>query len=347
MGRLGGLFMCGLLLCLSGAQAHAQTNTGTNYYLSPTGNDNNDGLTQATAWATPNHAVKCGDTVGMLPGNYNAANLDTGKWGAATSTDESCASEGGTKYAKLMCLGHFVQDCKSIGAPGTHPFNVTASNWMIITAYAEANYMWGSCFTRRAPFVVFVNVYANKCGAGVGGGEYGAHIGMISYGGANGGGAAFSGLSIFHPVAFDTKSGTPVFEAGIFSWNNINPPGYTDGEGVIFDDWMHKQDTKISYTQQGVLEQSLILGNGSNGVEIFQSAASFIIIDHVTSWGNLQDNHLHRPPGGPELLLNVDWGGRYQIAFLLRIGSDVLIVPLTWGWCMVPASTMRLAAAIN
>ena len=37
------------------------------YYMSPTGSDSNNGLTVATAWATPNHAVNCGDVIIAAP----------------------------------------------------------------------------------------------------------------------------------------------------------------------------------------------------------------------------------------------------------------------------------------
>ena len=37
------------------------------YYISSTGNDGNNGTSAATAWATPNHSVVCGDVVIAAP----------------------------------------------------------------------------------------------------------------------------------------------------------------------------------------------------------------------------------------------------------------------------------------
>jgi len=54
-----------------------QTPGGTTYYVSPSGNDSNDGLTLGTAWATISHAadssspVGPGDTVYVAAGTYN------------------------------------------------------------------------------------------------------------------------------------------------------------------------------------------------------------------------------------------------------------------------------------
>jgi len=134
--------------------------------------------------------------------------------------------------------------------------------------------------------------------------DYIAYVGVISYGGAYSHGECFSGVSIYEPYNYDTKLGTHVFAAGIFSINNVNPKGCTDGEGFIFDDWSHTQSNHIPYTGQGVLEQSMFLGNGSDGIEIFNNGAAPIYIFNVTTYGNLTDP-THKGLWG-ELLLNID-----------------------------------------
>ena len=50
------------------------------YYITPTGNDSNNGTSLATAWASPNHSVNCGDVIYLPAGAYNAANFNSGKW---------------------------------------------------------------------------------------------------------------------------------------------------------------------------------------------------------------------------------------------------------------------------
>jgi len=44
------------------------------YYISPTGNDSNNGTSAATPWATPNHSVQCGDVIIAAAGAYNGSN---------------------------------------------------------------------------------------------------------------------------------------------------------------------------------------------------------------------------------------------------------------------------------
>jgi hypothetical protein len=64
----------------------------------------------------------------------------------------------------------------------------------------------------------------------------------------------------------------------------------TDGEGVIFDSW-----ADYAYKYQGVLEQSVMWGNGSSGFEYFSNTnraaneQSQEYVSQVTSYGNLQD----------------------------------------------------------
>jgi hypothetical protein len=64
----------------------------------------------------------------------------------------------------------------------------------------------------------------------------------------------------------------------------------TDGEGVIFDSW-----ADYAYKYQGVLEQSVMWGNGSSGFEYFSNTPTAAneqsreYVSQVTSYGNLQD----------------------------------------------------------
>jgi parallel beta-helix repeat protein len=54
-----------------------QNTFATNYYVSPTGNDNNDGLTLSTSFQSPSYAAfqaSAGDTVFFLAGTYTNAN---------------------------------------------------------------------------------------------------------------------------------------------------------------------------------------------------------------------------------------------------------------------------------
>ena len=54
------------------------------HFISPNGNDSNDGISADTAWASPNHPLNCGDTITAAAGNYSASDFNTGRWGTVT-----------------------------------------------------------------------------------------------------------------------------------------------------------------------------------------------------------------------------------------------------------------------
>jgi len=114
------------------------------HFLSPTGNDAADGLTPATAWLTPNHAMKCGEVIIAAAGAYNNAGNIFNNWG----TNSNCPSIsggidglGGIQMAVLLCGGTHVEDCSinCATAPcnGDPAFGVAAgmsinnSNWAV------------------------------------------------------------------------------------------------------------------------------------------------------------------------------------------------------------------------
>ena len=76
----------------------------------------------------------------------------------------------------------------------------------------------------------------------------------------------------------------------------------TDGEGVIFDSW-----ADYAYKYQGVLEQSVMWGNGSSGFEYFSNTRTAAneqsqeYLSQVTSYGNLRDPYHYANVSG-ELL---------------------------------------------
>ena len=70
--------------------------------MSPTGSDSNNGLTAATAWATPNHAVNCGDVIIAAAGIYPVQP----NWGTVSncpSTSGGIDGKGGVYFASVLC----------------------------------------------------------------------------------------------------------------------------------------------------------------------------------------------------------------------------------------------------
>lgn len=297
-------FVVLLLAILLGAWTHGgSVSSGINYYISSSGNDASDGLTPATAWASPNHSVNCGDIINAAAGAYSSSNFVAAKWG----TVSNCPSANGIYFAKVACVGPDVSSC-SINDTTINGMNVSKSNWAVVGWIATSSN--GGCFTTNPAgsatihHIAFVNVIANGCqfngvtaftntiGSPQFGVDYLAIVGVIAFNAAQGTVHCYSGVSIYEPANIDTKTGTHIYVAGVFAFGNIDPitcesSGNSDGEGIIFDNWNHSQQAGVPYTGQGVIEQSLLIGNGSNGIQIFQNTSANVYIQSSTTYGNM------------------------------------------------------------
>jgi hypothetical protein len=298
------------------------------YYVSPTGSDNNPGTSAAAAWATPKHAVQCGDVIIAESGNYSSGQFGTNSWGKVTgcpSTSGGIDGKGGVYFASVVCAGPNITSCHVDGG-SAEAFRVDESNWAVEGFYGtQANTAQGGCYsatsesTTTLHHIAFINDMAVHCAlAGfdsyswngpTGGVDQQAVVGTIAFDGApstNGSGLCGSGISLIPENGPDKGSGTHVFVAGSFSYKNINAPVgagcNTDGEGLIFDSW-----GVSPYSYQAVVEQNVFWANGSAAFEAFPQGnhstddQATIVLSNNTSYGNHQDP---KNPGGGELLLN-------------------------------------------
>jgi hypothetical protein len=286
----------------------------TQYYLNPTGSDSNSGTSADSPWLTPNHTINCGDTILAASGSYAASNFGSGKWGTVT-----CA--GGNNVAWLICASF--DSCK-INTNGNDAMRVNASYWGI--QGWEATNTSGACFTASPAnssvtihHIIFANNIANGCknngfnsypymgASGPSGVDYLAIIGNLIYNSAGGNSECFSGISIYEPRNFDTNPGTHIYIAQNISWSNVDGsscPGNSDGNGIILDDWNGDQSGfSTPFSGQGVVENNLVMGNGSSGIEPYHNSNSPILIQYNTSYGNYTDPH-HTGTYNGEFLLS-------------------------------------------
>ncbi len=298
------------------------------YYISPTGNDRNSGISSSEAWATPHHPTQCGDVIIAAAGSYTWQ-FGTGEWGAVSncpSTSGGIDGKGGVYFATVLCAGPYITSCTVNGGEG-EAFRVDASNWAVegfsATQGSNGN---STCFSATSEtnstlhHIAFINDLASSCDYGgfgtyswtsPGGVDQTAVVGAISYNGSpstGGGGICGSGASIIPIDGPDKSSGTHVFVAGYFGYKNINAASgagcNTDGEGLIFDSWSCTQ-----YTHQGVAEQNVWWANGNAGFEVFPNCTNYgdktqVYVFHNTSYGNEQDP-LHTGSAGDLFINNV------------------------------------------
>ena len=305
---------------------HAPAPVGAaHYYVAANGNDSNPG-TQTSPWRSPKHDVNCGDTLHLAPGSRNDFhNFDVGKWGHVSN----CPSSTGRNTAKLICDGNYIQDCSFLHV--FQSFRVDQPHWAVQGIYCSNDQVkWSTCFGNTAPYVIFINDYGNALGAGTGMQEYGAVVGSMIYGSGYGGGECFSGLSIFKPVQLDTNPGTHIFIIGSFYINNGNNHGCTDGEGIILDSW-----AASGYKQQIAIDNNMIIGNNSYGLELLNANGARVIARNNTFYGN----GLKTPYGtygAPEISIGASNTN-------VLVDHDIIYSLVGWN----PVSTQASAPAID
>lgn len=243
-------------------------------------------------------------------GSYNSANFQSNLWGAV-----SCPANNNVAWLKCATF----DTCKITPTSGNPGMWITASYWGVqgweVHMTADS---YNGCFTVSPQYsgtqievhhVIIANNIANGCyEGGIGSGfktptagvDYLAVVGNIVYNAAAGSSVCQSGIAIFQPVAQDTSAGTHIYIAGNFSYANVNSnpcagTAPTDGEGVILDTI---QGTSASggpppYTQQIVVDNNILIGNGGRGLEAYNSALGTthapIYFRYNTIWGNNTD----------------------------------------------------------
>jgi hypothetical protein len=201
--------------------------TAAGLFISPTGSDANPG-SLASPWLTPNHAMACGQVITAVSGTYSASNFQSGNWGTVTCP-------GANDVAWLKC--QTFDTCK-ITSTSSDGMWVSKSFWGVqgweVSVTGGTN---GACFHAGPTggstihHIIFANDVANGC---KGGGfnsydastsasvDYITYIGNVAYSAASGTGACYSGFNIYQPLASDTNSGTHMYVAGNFSYNNVD-----------------------------------------------------------------------------------------------------------------------------
>jgi hypothetical protein len=292
------------------------TTLATSYFLSPTGNDANNGTSAGTPWLSPNHAVNCGDVItASASTSYAQANFASGKWG----TVSGCGTGSSGNVAWLKCTTF--DACKITTSSNATAITVSASNWGVqgweVTATSGAV---AGCFQARPPttstsihHIIFANDVANQCenggfssyNNGAASIDYIVYVGDIAYNTAQTSSVCASGFNIYQPKASDTLSGTHMYVAGSFAWANLNPnpcagTAPTDGEGLTFDTFDGSQGGGNDYAQQAVAYNNIFIGNGGRCYQTTNNASGSNhapqLIEYVTCWGNETDTHQN--PGG-------------------------------------------------
>lgn len=294
---------------------------GTNYYVSPAGNNGNNGLTVGTAFQTLNYAAdqtNPGDTVFVLNGTYtnpsSASNvLDIYNSGTANNRITYINYPGHFPVIKLNgnnWSGIAIQGADYITIDG---FRIIGNNDSISLAYAlleqtntnnPATSGNGIGITseynneeNRPHHIEIRNCTLSKCG-GAGIYTYGADYITIAnntvfecawyapYGN--------SGISLFQNWNSDSTDVFRNYIIGNTCYRNENYIPFiavgdiTDGNGIIVDDGRNTQNgsTQGAYLGKTYIANNLIFDNGGRGIHVYLSDK--VVIVNNTCYKNCQ-----------------------------------------------------------
>jgi hypothetical protein len=264
------------------------------YYMSPTGSDSNNGTSASTPWATPNHAVNCGDVIIAAAGNYTPK-TSFGAVSNCPSTSGGIDGTGGIYFAVLLCGGSSVGACTVAPGSGctagagieTGSNNWAVEGWRVSMGYSTS--CTGSGFNANTSsstygvvhHVAYINDIAtdNAWGfgssdshgtnAGTGYGiDYWAVVGSITQNSAGREDGYYTASNVVIGAKnYDTVAGTHIFIDGNYAYNNLqigSTGNTTDGEDYMFD-----TNDALGYTQKMVFRNNYGVKAERNGLQLF------------------------------------------------------------------------------
>ncbi|OAV44539.1 hypothetical protein A3850_008560 [Lewinella sp. 4G2] len=280
-------------LALFTAPAAAQTA----HYVSPNGNNDNDGSSLSSAWQTLKYALAelpAGDTLYIDDGLYQENGVELrGKIATAEKpTVVKSINQWGAKIestAQYNTIFHIIETEHAV-VDGIEVFNLEDrpyEDWNSGISIFQSNH------------VVVQNCYSHDCGCGGFGGresDYMTFLRNVARDNAKTNPYNCSGISIYQPIQKDDKPGIHIYIAENVCFENecrlpFEPGGFdhpTDGNGIILDDfnWTQNNDDNIpAFVAQTLVENNLCFNNGGSGAKAFE-VANAIFRNNTTAFNN-------------------------------------------------------------
>jgi hypothetical protein len=251
-----------------------------NYYVSLSGDNDNDGLSPSGAFATCSRAVSVvnpGDSVFFADGTYDSQNFHITRSGTA---DAWITFKSTNKWGARITVSNGGQAI-SIGSSSAPDVC-----YIIIDGFeVSADHVFGCGVVsgHGAHHITVRNCWAHHCGQSgfqLNDGDYRVAENNVCNNNGHVTPPEGSGISLWGRKPFDTNPGWHDIVRGNICYNNFNSTSgpNSDGNGVIIDDFRNIQDghtagTKdINYTDGEVLiENNLFYNNGGAGIQMFIS----------------------------------------------------------------------------
>jgi parallel beta-helix repeat protein len=291
-----------------------------NYYVSPTGNDSNNG-SQSAPWASLQHADGgaggrvAGDCVNVAPGKYIAGvHVNNG--------GNHAAADGYVVYRCQTIDGCQITAVGGNGAPAFTFNTVGGPNYVVIDGFELVA-------STPVPYGVGILITNNVNGAPVGM-PASHHIWMINniihgYGEAGIGTNEADWIFVLHNSVYDnaratcdaqgsgialvvakaTPNYTPTAADNawtpfhqVIAWNvahdnmltgcgKASDPYNTDGNGIIMDTFDGSGVDRVLYPHPSLVANNIIYGNGGKGIAVFRT--SYVTVASNTVYDNNLD----------------------------------------------------------
>ncbi len=330
---------------------------GRKFYVSPTGNDNNNGRSMATAYKTISHSVagwlvQPGDVILVAPGTYNEL-VEIGYGGTPGACVTLMGIPGQPRpvvtwsndtYATINVWAPYV---RVSGLKVTHPEpnlkpkSISNPGNSAIDVYSAGAPDSSGVFR---PTVHHVQIDNNEAfGSGCGGisfegVDYVLAYGNTVYGNAYSKSGHCSGISFYESLNLDNAPGYHQYIIDNYSYGNINlypvvGPSYTtDESGIIFDDGRNSQRKAVSpnlnilpYSGHTLIFGNVMFGNGGHAVEIYTS--DYVDVFNNVGYGDLTDSELKNYPNCPgELYAGYSGHLRFENNIVVASSSNLQVL---------------------
>jgi parallel beta-helix repeat protein len=297
-----------------------QLSNAKNYYLSPTGSDTNNGISQSTPWKTIQKAANLtfpGDTVFLMSGTWNTTSsiLSIKRSGSAEAWIVYQALKGNSPRVKvsgsvwetvLISANYIVFDgielegnVQNLNLADAEAAEAEAeaggTNWTKYAIYNNGGITLGGNNSSGNHHMVIRNCKIHDFpGGGVQGikSDYVTVENNLIYNVNWYTMYASSAISLWHTYNSDMETGYKNFVRGNTCYNSktlvkwVSCKCMSDGNGIIIDDNRMTQDGSIGlpYVGRTLVENNLCFNNGGSGIHAYSS-------DHVDIINNTAFNN--------------------------------------------------------
>jgi hypothetical protein len=284
-----------------------QLSNAKNYYVSPTGSDTNNGISQATPWKTIQKAANLtlpGDTVFLMSGTWNttSAALTVSRSGTSAAWITYKALKGhsprikvsGSVWSTVTISANYIvfegielegnlQNLKLADAEAAEAEAENGgTNWNKYAIYNNNGIALGGNNSSGNHHIIVRNCRIHDFpGGGIGGikSDYVTAENNVIYNVNWYTMYASSAISLWHTYNSDMETGYKNFVRGNTCYNSktlvkwISCKCLSDGNGIIIDDNRMTQDGSIgtAYVGRTLVENNLCFNNGGSGIHAYSS----------------------------------------------------------------------------